>query len=119
MLSTQLILQIWLAVANFAINLFGFLKGAVSRKTTSMVMVLSVVAAITFSLLLQAGGWFLTVFLAFGRSEVETVLYWVSAGITLLYILFQVPTKMRQIWRNATVSGALQEAVAQQSEAGR
>ena len=107
-ISAQLFIQAWLAVANFLIALVGFVRGKVSRETTALGMGAAVTGVIVFSLLLVGGFWFLTGVLPFGRSRVENIVYWVVAGLSSLYMLAQIPAKIRKSWRNAMVPGTLE-----------
>ncbi|MHB8413290.1 MAG: hypothetical protein ACYDDI_15280 [Candidatus Acidiferrales bacterium] len=109
--STQLFLQGWLAFIGVFIGLIGFVKGSVPRKDTALLMGVAAFQVVLFSLLLTAGFWLLTDWLPFGRTGAENIVYWVFAGLSALYMLPQVPTKIRKSWRNALVAGSL-EAVA-------
>ena len=107
-LSTALFMQIWLAILNIFINFFGFVKGTVARTSTGLALVISLVAAVSFSVLLQAGYWLLNDVLHFGATKTENVVYWLFAGITLIGIIIEIPGKLRKNWRQATVLGALE-----------
>ena len=107
-LSAQLFLQAWLGVANFFINLFGFVKGTVPRKTTAIAMGVAISSMILCFLLLRAGSWLLTEVLPFGRTETENVVYWLFSGLYALFMLPQIPIKCRKSWRNATIPGSLE-----------
>lgn len=107
-ISTQLFIQAWLSLANFFINLVGFVKGAVSRKSTALAMGAAIFGVLLFSLLLRAGLWLLTEVLSFGQTETENVVYWVFAGFSALFMLPQIPKKLRKSWRNAMIPGSLE-----------
>lgn len=107
-LSTQLFIQAWLFVANFFINLVGFLKGTVSRKSTALAAGAAVFGVLLFSFLLSAGLWLLTEVFSFGQTETENVVYWVFAGLSALFMLPQIPEKLRKSWRNAMIPGSLE-----------
>lgn len=107
-LSAQLFLQSWLAVANMFIALAGFVGGAVRRKTTAMMMGVAVAQVVLFSLLLGGGFWLLTEVLPFGRTRLENGIYWAFAACSALFMLLQVPSKVRKSWRDAMVPGALE-----------
>jgi hypothetical protein len=107
-LSTQLFIQAWLAVASFFISFLGLVKGAVPRETTALAMGVAIFSAILFSLLLYGGNWLLTEVLPFGQTEIENVVYWIFAGISALFILPQIPAKVRKSWRNAIIPGSLE-----------
>lgn len=107
-ISTQLFIQAWLSVANFFINLVGFVKGTVSRKSTALAAGAAVFGVLLFSLLLSAGLWLLTEVFSFGQTETENVVYWVFAGLSALFMLPQIPKKLRNSWRNAMIPGSLE-----------
>ena len=101
--STQLFLKALLAIANFFINLLGFVKGAVPRVTTVAAMRVTLVRTIKFFLLLYGGNWLLTEVLPFGQATAENVVYWVYAGLAALFMVPQVPVKARKLWRKAMI----------------
>jgi len=107
-ISAQLVLQAWMGVVNFFISFVGFVKGAVPRKDTALAMAVALFSVVSFSLLLRAGFWLLTDLLPFGQTQAENVVYWVFAGLSALYILPQIPQKVRKSWRNATIPGSLE-----------
>lgn len=107
-LSTQLFVQAWMGVLNFFISFVGFVKGAVPRKDAGLAMGVALFSVLLFSLLLRGGFWLLTDVLPFGRTQTENTVYWVFAGLSALYMLPQVPSKIRKSWRNATVPGSLE-----------
>lgn len=105
--STQLFLQAWLAVVNFLVGLGDFIRGAVPRKDTALMMGVALSQILLFSILLDAGVWLLTKKLHFGYTKAENVVYWIAAAISALYMLPQVPRKIRKSWRNAMLPGSL------------
>ena len=107
-LSTQLFIQAWMGVANFFIGFVGFVKGAVPRKDAALAMGVALFSVVLFSLLLRGGFWLLTDVFSFGQTQTENTVYWVFAGLSALYILPQVPSKIRKSWRNATIPGSLE-----------
>lgn len=106
-LSTRCFIQAWVGVALFFIHLVGFFKGAVPRNDNALYMSVAIFTVVLFSLLLLGGFWLLTVVLPFGQTQIERVVYWVSAGISFLFFLKQVPSKIRGSWRYATIPNAL------------
>lgn len=112
--STQLFLKALLAVANFFINLLGFVKGAVPRVTTAAAMGVTLVRAIKFFLLLYGGNWLLTEVLPFGQTMTENVVYWVYAGLAALFMVPQIPVKARKFWRKAMIPESLEADIIKQ-----
>src|ERR1035437_3147095 len=107
-ISSQLFFQAWLGVANFFVGLFGFVKGKVPRKTTAILMGVAIFSTALFSLLLGAGYWLLTNVFSFGRTRTEHIVYWVFAGLSALFIILQLPARLRKTWRNAMIPDSLE-----------
>lgn len=105
--STQLLLQAWLAAVGFVVGLLGFVRGAVPRKDTALVMGVAVTQIVLFSILLDGGFWLFTKKLPFGHTKAENVAYWIAAALSALYMLPQTPRKIRKSWRNAMLPGSL------------
>ena len=106
-LSTQFFIQAWLSVAQFFIYLVGFVKGSVPRKDNAIHMGVAICTVALFSLLLRGGFWLLTVVLPFGQTQAENIVYWLFAGLSWLYFIPQIPSKLRASWRYATIPNAL------------
>jgi hypothetical protein len=111
MLSTRLFLQSWLAAAGFVLHLLGFVRGAVPRKDNALGLGIALVQVVLFSLLLRSGDWLLTRVFTFGWTKAENIIYWVFAAISALYMLPQIPSKIRKSWRHAMISGSLDEDI--------
>lgn len=109
--STQLFLQAWLAAINLVITFIGFLVGRVKRSNTALGMGVALVHGLIFSGLLHAGSWLLTDVLGVGWSRIENMVYWVFAVLSALYMLPQIPSRLRKVWRNAMVPGSLEEDI--------
>lgn len=107
-ISTQLFFQAWLGVAGFLIGLFGFVKGAVPRESTAILIGMAIFSTVLYSLLLSGGFWLLTNVFSFGYSRTENIVYWVFAGLSTLFILLKLPARLRKIWRNAMDPGSLE-----------
>lgn len=108
LLSTQLFIQAWLSVMIFIFSLVGFVKGTVPRKTTAIGMGAALSTVIAFTFILYGGFWLLTEVLPFGRTRTENIVYWVFAALAAIYVLPQIPARIRKLWRNATVPGSLE-----------
>lgn len=107
-ISTQLFLQIWLALINAIINFVGFIAGRVDRKKTGLGFAMGIGSGIIFSLLLHSGYWLLSDLLSFGYSNAENIVYWIFAAFTAIYFLFQIPGRLKKAWRNAMTPGSLE-----------
>jgi len=111
MVSTQLFLQIWLALINAVISLAGLIAGRVNRKKTGIGFAMGIGSSIIFSLLLHSGYWLLSDFLNFGYSNAENVIYWIFAAFTAIYLFFQIPGRLKKTWRNAMTPGTLEKEI--------
>jgi magnesium-transporting ATPase (P-type) len=107
MLSAQFFLQGLLGTANFCVGLIGFLKGAVSKKTSAMIMGTALSHLVLWSALLIAGFW-LVKFL-FHQSSAENVVYWAVVGLSALFMFPQLPPKIRNTWRWAMIPRAFEK----------
>lgn len=110
-LSAQLFLQSWLAFANFFIALLGFVKGGLPRRDAALLMGVSLFSCALFSSILRGGHWLLTTTFHFGQSNTETIVYWIFVALSGLYMLPQIPSKIKKSWRNAMVPGSLEEDI--------
>lgn len=107
-ISAQLLLQAWLAVCQMIISAVGFVRGRVPRSDTAMGMGVSLVQAVLWSLLLSGGYWLLTR-LGFGWTDAENVVYWIFVALSALYMLPQIPSRLRKNWRYSMIPGVLEE----------
>lgn len=114
MISTQLFLQFWLSFANLIITAVGFVKGAAPRKDNALGMGIHIASVILFGCLLFLGFWVLTDVLPFGRTRTENVIYWIFAAFSALYMLSQIPQKIRRSWKIAMSPGALEADILEQ-----
>jgi hypothetical protein len=111
MVSTQLFLQAWLAFINGIISIIGFLAGRVHRKISALGIGAGLGSAILFSLLLHAGQWLISDVLPFGYSAGENTVYWIFAAISGLYLLPQIPGRIKKSWRNSMVPGSIETGI--------
>ena len=106
--SSQLLLQAWLAFVNLIIHLIGLVMGRVKRKINLSGIGAALVQMLLFSALLHGGHYLLTEVFSFGYSTAEYYTYWIFAVLSILYMLPQIPAKVRKSWRNATVVGSIE-----------
>ena len=111
MISTQLFLQAWLAFINGIISIVGFFAGRVDRKTTALGIGVGLGSAFLFYLLLRVGFWLLSDILHFGYSAAENTVYWIFAALSALYMLPQIPRRIKKPWRNAMIPGSLESDI--------
>ena len=107
-ISSQLLLQSWLALVNFIIHLMGLVQGRVERKINLSGIGTALVQMLLCSALLYGVPYLLMEVLSFGYSMAENVVYWIFAALSILYMLPEIPAKVRKSWRNATVVGSLE-----------
>ena len=88
--------------------LLGLVKGRVERRLNFIGIGTALVQMILFSALLHGGYYLLAEVFSFGYSTAENVVYWIFAVLSILYMLPQIPAKVRKSWRNATIAGSLQ-----------
>ncbi len=100
-LSTQLLLQAWLSFINGIINIIAFFAGRVDRKSTALGFGVCIGSCALFNGLFYAGFWLLSDILHFGYSASENTVYWIFAVLSGLYMLPQIPERIRQSWRNS------------------
>jgi hypothetical protein len=110
-ISTQLFLQSWLAFIGAIMSIIGIIMGKVERQKTFMGLGVSVVQMLLFSGLLYGGQYLLADVWGFGFTKTENIVYWVFAGLSLLYMVPQFPAKIKKGWRNATIPGSLEEDI--------
>ena len=107
-ISSQLLLQGWLAFVNLIIHLIGLAKGRVERRLNFIGIGVALTQMLLFSALLHGGHYLLTEVFSFGYSTAEYYTYWIFAVLSILYMLPQIPAKVRKSWRNATVVGSIE-----------
>jgi len=108
MISARLFLQSWLAFISSIINLIGLVKGEVERKTTILGFGVGQFQAVLFSFLIWLGNYLLTQVLLFGYTQAESIIYWIFAGLSFLYMLPQIPNRIKKAWKMATERGFIE-----------
>ena len=111
MISTQLFLQSWLAFIGIIINIIGIFRGKVLRKTTFLGLGVALVQVILFSGLLYLGYYLVSDILFFGYTTTENIIYWIFAAIILIWMIPQIPSKIKRAWRCANVPGYIEERI--------
>ncbi len=109
LLSALLILQGWLATANFFIAIVAWLRGRKSGEHTFGAVIEAVVTGLVCSLLLRGGFWLLVEVLAFGRTLLEQVLYLIFMPISAAFLLRRFPAQVQQSWRRAMSPDSVKE----------
>jgi hypothetical protein len=109
-LSAKFLLQGCLGLAQACVGLLSLVYGRVTRSTSLMVVAVSA-AQVIFSAVLVWGGTWLVHVLGFGRTNGETVTYWLAAAVQSAVYLLMIPEKLRKIWRDAMVPGALEVGI--------
>lgn len=109
MTSTWLFLQSWVSFFVFTISIIGLIRGKVARKDMLGMLGVSIAQAILFSALLTLGEYVLTNLLGFGYTRIENIVYWVFAVPSFLYVLLQIPGKLKKNWQLANTPGFLED----------
>lgn len=99
----QFFLQACLAFAMGALNVVGFVRGEVSRVDTAKLIAFHVAVILCCAGLLY-GGKMLAEYLLFGYG----VLFWIFSAMSALYLLPQIPRKLKWAWRCSTVPGVIE-----------
>lgn len=107
-LSTQLFFQCWLAGINFLFGVLGFVLGRVPRRDAALACGVALFGVVLFAILLRAGSWLLTEVLPFGHAETESIAYWGAAAFSAVFMLRQMPAKLRKSWRHVMLPGSLE-----------
>jgi len=110
-ISTTLFLQSWLAFIGIIIWIIGIIRGKVERKTAFLGLGMAVGLGVLWSGLLRLGYYLLSDVLSFGYTTAENVVYWIFAGITLIWSGLRLPAKVKKTWRNANVPGSIEEDI--------
>ena len=96
------ILQSWMSLVNAIINLIGFLRGKRERSYTALAFVIALIQVLVFSGLLFLIDYVLRhTRLSYTYSQVGQILFFVFMIIQMLFMLIQVPAKIRKLWLNA------------------
>ena len=113
MVSAQLFLQAGLGIITTIAGIIGFITGRVERKLTALMIGGGLALFILWSILLYFGFWKLSDILyadeymyPFGYSTTENIVYWIFVVISVLYLLPQLPGRIKKSWRNATIAGS-------------
>lgn len=108
MISAQLFLQAWLALSQLIIAAAGFVRGRVPRSETAMGMGVYLLQTFLWSLLLSGGYWLLANVLGFGWTNAENVVYWIFVALSAVYMLPQIPSRLRRAWHFSMTPGTLE-----------
>ncbi|NIA07573.1 MAG: hypothetical protein GWP14_08060 [Actinobacteria bacterium] len=96
------VMQSWTSLVLAIINLIGFVRGKRERSYTALAFVVAIAQAVFFSGILFGFYYLLqNTFLAHAYSGLAQILLLVFLGIQAIYMLFQVPRKLRIFWLNA------------------
>jgi hypothetical protein len=103
MLSAQLFIQACVFLVTFVFGLIGLVKSAdkVPRSSNVAAVAASIGGVALFTLLLFVGAWIID-YLQLAPSLAATIVYWGSVAFAVAYIFPQLPTKVRNNWRDTT-----------------
>jgi hypothetical protein len=105
-LSAQLFLHGALASVTFVIYLIGFFTAKEQRSQNLSHLGYSLLRVAVCAGLLYGGHTLISDLIGFRYSDSETIVYWLFAIGSIVWMLPQVPAKLRATWRHATITGA-------------
>lgn len=102
MLAAQFCIQACLFLVLFAFALIGFVAGAekVPRSNNIAAMAASLGGVVVFTLLFVPGLWIVG-YLQIDPLRTAPIVLWVCVAFSAVYIARQLPTKLRNSWRDA------------------
>lgn len=96
------VIQSWTSLALAVINFVGLVRGKRERSHTALAFGVAVIQTIVFSGILFLIDYLLqNTFLIHAYSMLGQILLFIFAGIHAIYLLFQIPHKLRICWLNA------------------
>jgi hypothetical protein len=111
MLSAHLFVQSCTSVLLFAVALAAIPVHGVPMETKILAAGAYIVQATLFFGVFWLGH-FLAEWIGFESQGTARVVYWLFAGFSTLYVVTQIPAKVRKVWRYATIPGALESDTA-------
>jgi hypothetical protein len=121
LISAQLFFQTGEEFIKGVIYLLGFVRHKVNGRIMLVRMVTAFVTSIVCAILLVGGFWLICVRYPSLRTPAQNVLYLAFAVLGVVYVVSQMPHKLRKAWRHANVPGAMEEdaALDEEDEADR
>ena len=116
LISAQLFFQTGEEFIKAVIYLIGLFKGKVAAKKLLVRMVAALVASLLCAILLVFGFWLICVRYPHLRTSAQNVLYLAFAVLATVYIVSQMPRKLRKTWRHATQPGAIEDDALEDAE---
>lgn len=96
------VMQSWTSLVLAIINLIGFVRGKRERSYTVLAFGTALIQAIVFSGILFLIDYLLQhTFLIYSYSKLGQILLFIFLGIQIIFMLLQVPHKLRIFWLNA------------------
>lgn len=99
-LSTQFFFRSWVAFLGVVCCLIGLPRSPASRLHILNLLFSKVTETVFFGLLLVAGFYILYHQLGCGKTEMEVLVYFISAMVRLFFVLPQLSKKIDDIWRS-------------------
>jgi hypothetical protein len=109
LLSAQLFFQTGEEFIKGVIYLMGFLRHKVKGRTMLIRMITAFVTSIVCAILLVGGFWLICVRYPDLRTPAQNVLYLAFALLGTVYVVSQMPHKLKKAWRHANIPGAMEE----------
>ena len=110
-LAARLVLQMFLAFANFLLAVAGLVAGRVERRINDMAIGTHVLSFLLFGTLLYLLHWFASSLLGFGYSSLGGIVFWILGSLATVMYIPEVWLKLRVSKRQSFVPGAIEEDI--------
>ena len=108
-MSVKLIMQGLL----FCVSIFASIVGIIKRRTTLKVNVIGIgvssIGTLLMLSLLYFGNYLLLFW--FGYAYTDSIVFWIFAVMSCLFMLLQFPEKILKIWENSTKLGSIESDI--------
>lgn len=117
LISVQLFFQTGEELIKATIYLIGLMKHRVAARKLLARFFGAMAASLVCAVLLVFGFWLVCIRYADLRTPSQNVLYIVFAVFAAVYLIKQLPDRLRKAWRHATIPGAIEEDKQHEDEA--
>jgi hypothetical protein len=100
-LSAHLLLQGWLATANFFIAIVALVRGRMSPSRALGAVLSAAITGLACSMVLRGGFWLLVEVMGFGATWLEQVAYLWLLAAAAAFMLNRLPSQIQSAWRFA------------------
>jgi len=103
-LSTQFFFRSWMSFLGILCCVMSFFRVKLPVKDLFSLLFSKVTETIFFSMLLVVGFYFFYNRLSWGKTEMEVFVFFISATVRLVFVLFQIPKAIDDAWNAANLS---------------